>query len=578
MNVVLTKRQEEHLHKIIKKVENGHYFSFKICSKLLNDDDELINDFYTDGADDRGIDFIHIRINNEVCSLDKAMNIIDKGNISSVNISIFQCKNKNTNITSISDNEFEKISSFFSSIERFCRGEKTIKMNPRIKRFVNLLEKIYINQQNIQNIYFEYNYIHTALDFDEFKNEKVKNDIGRNIEDILKKIFGKIKITYNVFSRVTLNDLYSKYCDYRRLLCNFYQTIEDNDSILGLINADDFFKCITNSKDSNIQDYINNFNDIIFDNNVRSFLGKNKVNKAIIETCKNIINEDNNKKMISFWEKNNGITILCDNYKLNTNGVMEIYNLKIINGLQTISSIYDFLKNNSDLSLNRLKKIKIMLKIIKRNGLSEKEIEKIIIATNSQTHVKYLDLVSIDKNLQILEFKLYDDKIDYVRKKKQKSKENCSITIKHNELLQLIITCFRDGPSSAKNKLEGSLYYKNDFNEKILIDFKPYWNSEKYEKLVDAIKIYNILKSNENKEKDNQVMKYAKLHTTYYIINILDVHQDECNQEKLKIYLKDMENLFDNYRKYINKDSTIEQMSKNISKKFIDENFNNIKD
>lgn len=565
MQFELTQDQKEHLLSILPDAKPGHEFSYHLCCKLLRNDYSLIDDFYTDGENDRGIDFVYVRVNNKTSSFDKAINLLKENAVNSIKISLFQCKNTKKEISSVSENEFIKIGSFLDTVKRYtqnCEEVTTSIFNKRLHRFVMLLKCIYDNIHYLNDINFEYNYINTVLEFDEFQNKKIKNDMGVNIENKLLDIFNKAKFTFELYSRVNLKNLYNLYSGYKRQLFDVHDCINDDEGLIAKVHVKEFFKCITCSDVYDIKSFIENYDDFIFDNNVRSFQGKNSTNNAIIKTCENLALNAQHRRSVGFWVKNNGITILCENYLINSNGVLDIYDLKIINGLQTISSIHEFLKQNPDLTMKQLDFIKVQIKVIKKEGLSKKEIEEIIIATNSQTQVKYLDLISIDDDLERLEFKLYDHNIDYERKKKQKSKTNCTITIKHNELLQLIITCFGDGPSAAKNKLKSSLYAaKNENGEKVLISFREYWNSNKFETLKRAIILYDSLKTLEKKNKENQVLKYAKLHTTFCAINIIPAHLSDS--ELLDKSITIMKNVFDYYG--VQRNTTIEQMSKNIS-------------
>jgi hypothetical protein len=71
----------------------------------------------------------------------------------------------------------------------------------------------------------------------------------------------------------------------------------------------------------------------LFDRNVRLFLGaKGPVNAAMAAT---LIDD---KQRGNFWAYNNGITVLCDSFKLH-GGKVGVKNFSIVNGCQTTVSL-----------------------------------------------------------------------------------------------------------------------------------------------------------------------------------------------------------------------------------------------
>ena len=82
---------------------------------------------------------------------------------------------------------------------------------------------------------------------------------------------------------------------------------------------------------------------------------------------------------------------------------------------------------------------------------------------------------------------------------------------------------------------------------------------KRHEKITYLIRRPSCGKIKKNKE--NQVLKYAKLHTTFCAINIIHAHLS--NSELLEKSIAIMKNVFDYYG--VQRNTTIEQMSKNIS-------------
>lgn len=138
----------------------------------------------------------------------------------------------------------------------------------------------------------------------------------------------------------------------------------------------------------------------IFDKNIREYLGNKGVNKGIYQTLQNREDRKN------FFYYNNGVTIICDNMskietqpsEYNMNAVFTIDNPQIVNGCQTVNSIFEYLKNvpSSDLE-KEFKDTFVMLKIlvIDRNSKEESELYKNIVKyNNSQNKIDEKTFVS----------------------------------------------------------------------------------------------------------------------------------------------------------------------------------------
>lgn len=125
----------------------------------------------------------------------------------------------------------------------------------------------------------------------------------------------------------------------------------------------------------------------IFDKNIREYLGNRGVNKGIYQT----LLDKNERK--NFFYYNNGITIICDNMsKLNTQSnnyyraYFTISNPQIVNGCQTVNSIYEALNNIPIDQLEiEFKDTFVMLKIleINRNNQAEDTLYKNIVKYNN---------------------------------------------------------------------------------------------------------------------------------------------------------------------------------------------------
>ena len=139
----------------------------------------------------------------------------------------------------------------------------------------------------------------------------------------------------------------------------------------------------------------------LFDKNLRFGLGKNKINKGIMETAKG---EPDN-----FYFFNNGITITSKGFKYRqTNSKLTIEYPQIINGAQTVNAIYAaFIEKKSEIARRYpdidkdttakefFKDIRLLFRIIlddEKDGKKTSDFEeKVIRYNNSQNSIKETD-------------------------------------------------------------------------------------------------------------------------------------------------------------------------------------------
>ncbi|OQB14301.1 MAG: AIPR protein [Firmicutes bacterium ADurb.Bin193] len=131
----------------------------------------------------------------------------------------------------------------------------------------------------------------------------------------------------------------------------------------------------------------------IFDMNIREYLGNKGVNKKIYET---LLDKEDRK---NFFYYNNGITLICDTMSKpetkprgnNINVSFDVTNPQIVNGCQTVNSIYEALKNVDPLTLSKdYKDTFVMLKILQINRQNEFEetlYRNIVTFNNSQNSI-----------------------------------------------------------------------------------------------------------------------------------------------------------------------------------------------
>lgn len=179
-----------------------------------------------------------------------------------------------------------------------------------------------------------------------------------------------------------------------------------------------------------------------FEDNVRLYLKKEtRINSNIVETA---LSDENYR----FFYFNNGITITCDHFsypKGRRTPIIEIQNLQVVNGSQTLHALYEAMVKDSD----KIANVNLLCRIYETK---DKELSsRIAEYTNSQNPVNNRDIHSIDA-LQIkLEKEFHALGYYYERKRNQHSIHQKSLRIDAEKLGQAILALFGEQPSEAKN-------------------------------------------------------------------------------------------------------------------------------
>lgn len=127
----------------------------------------------------------------------------------------------------------------------------------------------------------------------------------------------------------------------------------------------------------------------LFDANIREYLGNSKgINKSIYAT---LMNDDDRK---NFFYYNNGITIVCNKMtspKTTRNGSeFDVYNPQVVNGCQTVSTIYEALNDSDPNTLEKeFKNTFVLVKILEVDDSVEQEVlyKNIVTYNNSQNSI-----------------------------------------------------------------------------------------------------------------------------------------------------------------------------------------------
>lgn len=224
---------------------------------------------------------------------------------------------------------------------------------------------------------------------------------------------------------------------------------------------------------------------LLYDN-VRGFLGQTAYNKNIYRTIK----EDGK----NFFLFNNGITITCSNVtsdakNSNKKYLLTLTDFQIVNGGQTLRSIYNYLKYESD--ANKLEKLRdsyVLVRIFKIDSQNEVK-NRIAEYTNSQNSISPIDLKSVNSIQIDLEKYLKNEKVLYIRKAGDvgEAEFEYEYRISMEKFTQILYASqgYPDRVSNIKKRLfldyYDEIYSAQNFaieNAKKLIEL--YFNIEKY--------------------------------------------------------------------------------------------------
>lgn len=426
------------------------------------------------------------------------------GDNDKITVSLVQAKNTNN----ISQKDIEL---FFSSIKKYLIERKSlVKGYISLQNLVNRIDeemgrypkaeiifKAYISgdineeQKELFKKLFENEFEkieNVALDF------KTLYDIEKDIKEIRKNILdGRSNDT-----KIILNPKYStdtiKYTKSKVAV-----TVLSAYEIIKLINSE----------------FENNFElSRLFSGNVRGFLDMTDVNQSIKETIE--------KNPLTFLSKNNGVVIVCDELKNQPNGSIIIKNPIIVNGQQTVSTIYKYAE-----SKQQKEKVQVMVKFIEIADDENKN--KILLdiakASNQSNTIDSLDLLSNRKLFREL-VKHFGEKDIYLKIKDGELLNEIFLekteTVDFVDLLQIWVAVYLKRPADAKTISKNIEIFTNAYNAK----------NEKYELLIadkniDTIKdmfmySYEIYKYKEEKIKPYFREKTYYKHAQYFIVYLLN--------------------------------------------------------
>lgn len=158
----------------------------------------------------------------------------------------------------------------------------------------------------------------------------------------------------------------------------------------------------------------------LFDLNVRSNLRKSRVNAAI----RNTISTQKGQKQ--FIHLNNGLVIICTSFSYSSdNSQITLKGAQVINGCQTLSTIWDyFLNADNDEKIRLQENLRIFVKVIDNSKISNDKrlLDEIIVASNNQNPMNERNLKSNSVEQRSIQISFYQQPLKpalryfYIRK------------------------------------------------------------------------------------------------------------------------------------------------------------------
>jgi hypothetical protein len=466
----------------------GYAFEYLVLEEIYNDVDD-VTEYITDGPGDQGIDAVVVQ-NGEVDIFQfKFTEKFDN------------CKKDtlSTNPVNSIEATLRRISSYDQDFLESCN----IMLQSSIKEIWRSMEEGEIKIT-----------VHFYTNLDEpLKPERI-NVINKHLAD-----FGAKAQVYGIndlMSLILKNKVSPFNAKFQLSTKAWFENLSSGHKyIVGVIDALSFIESLIKEGKNLTED--------IFDENVRMYLRrKGKINNAIFKTAAG--DENNN-----FFFYNNGITIICDGleYSKSVAPFVNIQNLKIVNGSQTVHALFEVYQNPTN--REKLRDVSVLLRIYE---VKDREMgQKIAEFTNSQNPVKTRDLRSNDLVQTKLEEMLKDIDIYYARKRNQFYGENVpkDKIIDSEKLGQVLLAFYMEKPGAAKNskkEIYGSRYDTIFDPDKINPDYilTPYRIFQKIYGTISELKkerirltnfVMNDAHSKKNLEKFSRSNEYL-FHSAYY--------------------------------------------------------------
>ncbi len=399
--------------------------------------------------------------------------------------------------------EIDSTINFLTLLEDENYNKKDLN-NEKLSEYFEEIREIFSNTSQIYDVYFYFISNEENGFSDELKPriESIKREKGVRVEQVT------LDDLYNIGNEEYINTDANLLIETDKLSLFKNDNYSTNTSYIMNISLFELLRITCNNeqyrKDANLKKD-DNFNLVNFvqeksqlRDNVRSYLGLTNYNKNIKETLKN---DENN-----FFYYNNGITMVCNqinskNIKTNNVYSIELNDIQIVNGGQTISTLFKIIEdNNIEDLLYKLKNTYILLRVFNISNDDELRLN-IAQYTNSQNSIDNIDLKSVDKVQVDIENYLKTFGIDYLRKRSIVSENSESIKM---IMLAQLIYAFKGFPDRATNQ-----------KKRLFSDYYDYIFVEDFD--IDSCKkIYDLYKIIRNADLN---LEFSEIYYIIYIIS-----------------------------------------------------------
>ena len=454
----LIKTNTNSIYNAFKHENKSSSFTWFVLKTMFEVDNDTINESITDTSfvgnhkgHDRGLDVVYIEDIEED----------DKKEIHFFNIKYTEDVNKSRN-NNFPSNEIDKVVTSIDDIFQL-KIKSFDNCNLKLKDKIVEVTDIIQGDPNSYKIILHFcsNY-YKGMANDELSRAKNRLNKYRNldiVEDTLSSIVQRILINekeiVNGKVQYSINN-------------GFIKTDGNSRALIFSINAVDLLSLVSKNSDIRKEPSVDDLeklkffgiDDDAFDMNIRKYQKKrNRINKNIKDTAVS----DERKKVFYY---NNGITVICDKFSYGdtSSTVLTIENLQVVNGCQTVHSLYDALLQDDQ----KLKNVDLLCRLYE---ITDKDTYlKIAEFTNSQTKVTGRDLKSNDEVQRKLDHELSILGFTYERKKVQHNpSDDLSSVIDSEKLGQLLMAYNNNMPGKAKNRkvLIFGEEYENIFHDKL---------------------------------------------------------------------------------------------------------------
>lgn len=315
-------------------------------------------------------------------------------------------------------------------------------------------------------------------------NNFAKDFKKNNGSELQIKIHDKSVIS-NIYEKINRKNDLEVTISYKQMTSAYDIDSKNIKSYVGLVNGVKLVQSIEESIDT------------IFDENIRLYEGRSSVNNSIKKTASDVKESD------MFYFYNNGITMICD--KVNNSPNKLCVNLKgvsIVNGCQTVTSLYDSYKNN-----NLQDGVDILTRIIEISDYNERM--KITEFLNSQNPIRdsyfianHTIIRELQKNLESKGYYLERQINEFEYKKNYGSKDiKKLIPLKLEKVIQYYVGYWLDDNASIAKRGKSALFDKNKIDE-ILMGIsadRVIEANNMYKKISNVITSYRKTRRNESK-------------------------------------------------------------------------------